>query len=164
VALSLGQGWNAALSPAPTGALLRVGRGAGDAHLEIVISMTSAGPVLRARAAAMEIEADTDLIARCDRFRVEARESIALVSEGVLQTQGRRVDIGATHGSVRVQANDHVQLLGENVLLNCEPQPPMPTWAAPVQATAPVVTTVAVADASGDAELAAALTSKRIRR
>ncbi|HXI60662.1 MAG TPA: hypothetical protein VNO55_31590, partial [Polyangia bacterium] len=143
--------------------LLRVGRGAGagDAHLEIVISLTSDGPVLRARAAAMEIDADTDLIARCDRFRVEARESISLVSEGILQTQGRRVDIEATQGSVRVRANDHVQLLGENVLLNCEPQPPMPAWAVPGESPAPAMTTVAVADASGDVELAAALMLKR---
>lgn len=148
----IGEGWNAALSPRPGGALLRVGRGSDQRSLEIVISLTSDGPILRARAAAVEIDTDQDLIARCGRFRVEARQSIELVSGDTLQAQGRRVEIEATHGSARVRANDHVQLLGENVLLNCEaPSPQVPTWALPTPAVpAP---TLAVEEVSGDLTL-----------
>jgi hypothetical protein len=69
----IGDGWSAELSPQPRGALLRVGRGAGERTLEIHIALTADGPVVRARAAALEIESDTDLVARCERFRVEAR-------------------------------------------------------------------------------------------
>jgi len=147
----IGDGWSAELSPMPGGVLLRVGRDATDQSMEIVISLTSDGPVLRARAASFEIEAQKDLVVRCERFRVEARESVEMVSGGTLQAEGRRVEIEATHGSARVLANDDVQLLGENVLLNCEhPQPSMPGWALPPLAPAP---TLAVEQVSGDAEL-----------
>jgi hypothetical protein len=149
--IPIGDGWSAELSPLPGGALLRVGRDATDRSMEIVISLTSDGPVLRARAASFEIEAQKDLVVRCERFRVEARESVEMVSGGTLQAQGRRIAVEATHGSARVVANDDVQLLGENVLLNCEhPQPSMPGWALPPIAPVP---TLAVENASGDTEL-----------
>jgi hypothetical protein len=150
--IPIGNGWSAALSPLPGGALLRVGQDATEPSMEIVISLTSDGPVLRARAASFEIEAQKDLVVRCERFRVEARESVEMVSRGTLQAQGRRVEIEATHGSARVLANDDVQLLGENVLLNCEhPQPSMPGWAL-LSPLAPTPT-LAVENASGDTEL-----------
>jgi len=152
----IGDGWSAALSRQPGGALLRVARGADDQALEIVISLTADGPVVRARAAALEIETEHDLVARCDRFRVEARQSIELVAGDTLAAQGRRVAVQATHGTARIEANDDVQLLGENVLLNCDrPPPPVPAWARPTPA-APEPTLAAQA-ASGDAALLAAL-------
>lgn len=148
----IGAGWSAALVPTAGGALLRVGRGAGEPTLEIVVALTSEGPVLRARAAAMEIETDGDLIARCDRFRVEARQSVELISGGDLQARGRTVGIEATHGDARVHANDDVQLQGENVLLNCDRTPPtIPSWA--LAAPVPPAPSVAPAPASGDRAL-----------
>jgi hypothetical protein len=155
----IGDGWSAALQALPGGVLLRVGRGADERTMEIVISLGEDGPVLRARAAALEIETDGDLTARCERFRVEARQSVELISGGTLAAQGHRVEIEATHGTARVRANDDVQLLGENVLLNCDPAPPpIPSWALPT----PIVPapTVAVEEASGDAALVEALTIK----
>jgi hypothetical protein len=155
----IGDGWNAEFSPQPRGALLRVGRGAGERTLEIHISLTAEGPVIRAHAAALEIDSDTDLVARCERFRVEARESVDIVSAGTVRAQGRRVDVEATHGTARIRANDDVQLLGENVLLNCERQPPMPEWALPV----PFVPgpSLPVEEVSGDAELLQAVKGER---
>jgi hypothetical protein len=155
----IGEGWSAELARQPRGALLRVGRGAGERTLEIEISLTADGPVVRARAAALEIDSDTDLVARCERFRVEARQSVDIVSEGTLRTQGRRVEVEATHGSARVVANDDVQLLGENVLLNCEPQPPMPQWAFPVPSLPEP--SLPAEEASGDADLLQALKEGR---
>lgn len=152
----LGDGWSAALTRQPGGVLLRVGRGASDQTLEITISLTADGPVVRARAAALEIETEHDLVARCDRFRVEARHSVELISGDTLRAQGRRVEVEATHGTARIEANDDVQLLGENVLLNCDrPPPPVPAWARPGPA-APEPTLPAQ-PASGDPALLAAL-------
>jgi hypothetical protein len=140
------------MAPTAPGALLRVSGPNGGTSIEISITLTASGPVLRARAAALEIEADTDLVARCRRFRVEARESLELIAGGTLLAEGRRVTVEATHGSARVHANDDVQLLGENVLLNCERSPPMPPWVG----LAPAMPRPAlpVEDVSGDAKIA----------
>jgi hypothetical protein len=128
--LRMEDGWRAELVPISRGALLRIGHDRGGETLDITITITAEGPIVRARAAALEIESDGDLVARCERFRVEARESIEMVTPGSLLSRGRRVDVEATHGSLRMKANDNVQLLGENILLNCEPStPPMPGWA-----------------------------------
>ena len=78
-----------------------------------------------------------------------------LVAGGTLRAEGRRVDVEATHGMVKLTANDDVQLLGENVLLNCEPTVPAPAWSLPApQKPQP---SVPVAASSGDAELLAAM-------
>lgn len=115
--LPIGEGWSAALSRRVDGALLRIVRG-GDARcLEIAISLTADGPVIRAQAAALEIQTEGDIVARCESFRVEARDSVELSSAGAIEARGRRVDVEATHGAARIRANDNVQLLGENVLL-----------------------------------------------
>jgi len=149
--IALGDGWSAALSPLPGGALLRVGGGPERDCMEIVISLGREGPVLRARAAALEIETQRDIVARCESFRIEARQDIELISGGTLQTQGRRIAIEATHGSAKVQANDNVQLLGENVLLNCEaPKPVIPAWALPPTLPQP---SLPAASTSGDQPL-----------
>ena len=113
----------------------------GDARpeIEIEIVITPAGPVLRARAAGLELDATDKIVARCREFRVEAEESIALE---------------AARGGVTVRANDDVKLLGEQILLNCEREPPMPAWVpvarGPDATAAPRVIT-------GDADLARAV-------
>lgn len=152
--VSIGEGWTAALVPLAGGAVLRVARGAADQTLEIVISLTADGPVVRARAAALEIDCEQDLVARCDRFRVEARTEAEIVSGGTLRAQGRRLELEATHGSARVRANDDVQLLGEQVLLNCDRPLPTPQWVLPASLPEP---SLAAEDASGDDELLRAL-------
>jgi hypothetical protein len=147
----LGAGWMARLSPSDGGAVVRVQRGPGEPMLEIAIGLGAEGPVVRVRAAALEIESTGDLVARCDRFRVEARQSVELVSGGALRAEGRTVEVQATHGRALVQANDDVKLLGENVLLNCERSPTVPNWA--VRAQLPPSPSVPVEQASGDPEL-----------
>lgn len=150
--LGIGDGWSAELAARPGGALLRIANRSGGAPLEIEISLTEAGPVVRARAAALDLESDTDLVARCARFRVEARDSVDIVAGGSVRAKGRSVDVEATLGSARVRANDDVQLLGENVLLNCDRNPPVPAWAS--RAPRPPEPTLPVATRSGDLALA----------
>jgi len=152
--VGMGDGWHAELAKRPRGAVLRVAHEAGGGTLEIEVSLTAAGPVVRARAAALEIESEGDLVARCDRFRVEARSAVDIVSAGAMRATGRHVDLQATHGSARVRANDDVQLLGEQVLLNCDRQPVLPRWVTPPSVPAP---TLAATCASGDRALIAAL-------
>jgi hypothetical protein len=152
VQLPLRQGWNAELTRVEDGVLVRVGR-ATEQSLEITIALTADGPVIRARAAALQIESTGELTATCGRFRLEAEESVDIVSGGGLTLQGRRLDALATHGSARLKANDDVQLLGENVLLNCDRSvsAPMPPWALPTVLEAKELPAEAV---SGDVELA----------
>ena len=117
--------------------------------MELEIALTDAGPVIRAHAAAVEIESEGDFVARCDRFRVEAR-AVELVSSGALRAEGREVDIRATLGSVRVRANDDVQLLGEQILLNCDRPATLPAW---LPAAPPVERTVPRQDEGGDPDV-----------
>jgi hypothetical protein len=152
--LGLGDGWHAELAKRPLGAVLRVSNEAGGGALEIEVRLTESGPVVRARASALEIETDGDLVARCERFRLEARGGVEVVSDGPVKAIGRNVDIKATHGSARVRANDDVQLLGEQVLLNCDRAEPLPRWAVTPSAPSP---SLPAQNESGDPDLLRAL-------
>lgn len=138
-ALQLADGTQLEVAATSGGAHLILRQSDGLPRLEIDISLTPQGPVIRARAAALDIEVAHDLVARCDTFRVEASRAIELVSGGNLQAR----------------ANDDVQLLGEQILLNTERQKELPAW---INAT-PVVaeTVVPASDRSGDAELLSTL-------
>ena len=150
VRVGIGDGWHAELRKLDRGAALRVSGPSGGALLELEICLTPAGPVVRARAPTIEIESEGDLVARCDRFRVEARQAIDLVSSGALRAEGREVSMRATHGSALLEASDDVQLLGEQVLLNCDRPAPLPPWVA----TAPAPErTIARQDEGGNADL-----------
>jgi hypothetical protein len=158
VGIPLGLGWVLAVTPCARGALVRISRGREEEALDVQIHMTAQGPVVRTHAARLELESTDDIVARCDRFRIEARESVELTSQGTivqkakgnLRSEGRAVTMEAMRGDIRLKANDDVQLLGEQVLLNCDRQPPVPSW-VPV---APIPqTTVARTDVSGDPDL-----------
>jgi hypothetical protein len=99
------------------------------------IAITAAGPVVRASAAALHLDASDEIVARCDRFAVEARREVSITSPSVrieaaelLSAQAPSVELTATLGDMRLWANDDMKLLGERVLLNCEGEPPLPAW------------------------------------
>ena len=106
------------------------------ATLEFEVRFEAGGPVVSVRAKSIALEATDHLVARCRTFSVEARERIELRSQGQLiqhaegdaQLTARNVGICAEPGALRLKANDDVQLLGENVLLNCERPKPLPEW------------------------------------
>lgn len=137
-------------------AILRVLDADRRVGLELEIVVTSAGPTVRVRAQALELEAVGDIAVRCDAFRVEARQAIDLRAGGAATLDAHAVRVGARVGAVVVQANDDVQLLGEQVLLNCDRQPPMPAWVRPEapQELVPLAAT------SGDAPLLKILQSE----
>jgi hypothetical protein len=139
-AVAMGLGWSAALEQRPRGAALRI-QHPEQGVMTVEITITARGPVIRTTAAALEIEAADEIVARCERFTVEARETVSL--------RGRSVEVEATGGDVRLRANDDVQVLGEQVLLNCEREEPLPSWLP--QAPVPQIeVTVPRQDAGGD--------------
>jgi hypothetical protein len=127
----LGLGWVAAVEARERGALFRLQSPQGGAF-EVEIVLTAEGPVIRAAAAALEITAAKEIAAHCERFSVDARESFSVRASDVAVT--------ARAGSVAIRANDDVALNGEQVLLNCDRDLPLPSWLpqpAPPNATLP---------------------------
>ncbi len=78
-------------------------RGAeGEVLLEVVV--TPEGPVLRFRAAQVQLDCQGAIQVRCERFEVESAGDIKLAAQ---------------RGNVDLHANDDVNLNGERVRLNC---------------------------------------------
>jgi hypothetical protein len=140
--------------------LLRV-RGDRQQQLQIAIHFDANGPVVSVVAPTLELEAVERIAASCESFSVDARDGIELRAGGDIvqraggtaRVEGRRVEVEATPGAIRLKANDEVQVLGEMILLNCQHpsmETPMPDWIARpcvVDAGTPV------AAASGDASV-----------
>lgn len=139
IAIALGQGRALSVQPCEGGALLRVASASPAERLDVEIRFEASGPVVRARATALELDSPGNVTARCERFRIDARSDIELCAQGKLNVvaaeqlsmQAKRVLAEATHGRIQLQANDDVQLLGELILLNCDRVPPVPPWALP---------------------------------
>ena len=105
--------------------------------LSLEIQLTEHGPILRTQVTAVEMDVSQDIVARCRRFEVDARESVSLRAHDIVQTAEKtlranagEVELEATTGDIRLRANDDVQLLGEQVLLNCERPQVTPQWIA----------------------------------
>ncbi|PRQ09742.1 hypothetical protein ENSA7_04970 [Enhygromyxa salina] len=134
-------------------ALLRVVDPSNSIGLELEILVTPTGPTVRLRANAVELESATELAMRCDNLRINARSDILLSAGGRARVDAHSVDVQARVGAALIQANDDVQILGEQVLLNCERQPTMPSWARDPNQPEPVP----VSACSGDLALLASL-------
>jgi len=111
-----GLGWSALLEPKNRGAILRLVH-PGQESFAVEITIIAQGPVIRACAAALEIESATDISARCERFTVDARESVTLRA-GIARAEGRTIELDAKAGDVRIHANDDVVMDGERIRLN----------------------------------------------
>lgn len=87
-------------------------------EVELEVSFTERGPVLRFRAADLELASAGDVRIDCDRFLVRAASGIVQETGGDLQLTGRSARIEAERGDVEIEANDDVKLLGERIKLN----------------------------------------------
>jgi hypothetical protein len=124
--------------------------------VEIELGWSPAGPVARVRAARIDVDTTADINVRCKSFQVQASEGINLRAGGAFESSAEAVELEARTGRIVARANDDVQLLGEEVLLNCDRTPPIPSWVA--QAPGLMMGELLdIADASGDAELVAAV-------
>lgn len=155
-AVRLGEHHTVEVTPDGDRAILRVLDANARAGLELEIIVTPAGPTVRVRANSVELETVGDVNVRCAAFQVDARQTIALRAGGVATLDAHAVKIEARVGAAVVQANDDVQLLGEQILLNCDRQPPMPQWVQSAAAPTPVP----LAATSGDEALLATLQSE----
>jgi len=104
-------------------------------EVELEIRMTERGPVLKFRAADVELEATRDVKLACDNFHVEARGAIVEEAGGDLRQRikgnadvkvrgrmtlaAKETRVQAKRGNVQVEANDDVEILGERIKLNC---------------------------------------------
>jgi hypothetical protein len=93
-------------------------RGAGGA-VELEVILTPAGPVLRFRAAAIELEAAGKLRLDCEDLELHARRDASVRVGGDFVTEAQTTTIRSERGDVLVEANDDVVLHGERVKLNC---------------------------------------------
>jgi hypothetical protein len=158
--VSIGLGWVAALEPRERGALLRL-QSAQRGTVNVEIVLTTEGPVIRASVGALEITAESDVKVSCDRFLVEARESFAVSAaeisheaRGALRATASEVALTARSGDVAIRANDDVSVHGEQVLLNCDRDPPIPAWLPRPPA---IETTLPASSEHGDPEVLADL-------
>jgi hypothetical protein len=154
--IALGLGWTLAVAQKPRGANLCI-RHANHDPVSIEIVVTANGPVVRASASSLELDSAEDILARCRRFRVEAKESVSIeaatVSQhatGAIHIEAASIDVDAKQGDIKLQAMDDMQLLGERVLLNCEREQPVPAWASPAQG---MPEPIPRSDQEGDADL-----------
>ena len=108
---------------------------AADGRVELRVRFTEAGPVLSFEAAGLRLGSPGDVTVACDRFRVEARESVEVRSGGSIEStaegdavtraggtarvEGRAVEVRSRRGDVDLKANDDVRLRGERIKLNC---------------------------------------------
>lgn len=156
--MALQRGRRAELLPSTEGAVLRI-KADGKTELELQVVISEAGPRLRVRAPSLEFVADEEIVARCRDFRVEAEGEVALRAGGSLRAEGWNVRVEAQRGDLLLKANDDVRVLGEEVLLNCERDPPMPAWLPLAVASAPVPL-LPRQDVTGDPSLLTAIHNK----
>lgn len=104
-------------------------------EVELEVRMTEHGPVLRFRAADVELASTGEVRVDCERFHVRAEKEIFEETGGHLRqrvagnasvwvrgqhsTKAGEARVEAKRGSVQIEANDDVQLLGERIKMNC---------------------------------------------
>jgi len=131
--LALASGRRISAEPTAEGDRIRIE--SPDGEVELTVTMTANGPVLRFRAADVSLAASGRVEVDCERFEVRARAGISHDSGGDLRevvagdkltkvrgthaALARRTLIESKRGDVRLVANDDVEIVGERVKLNC---------------------------------------------
>jgi uncharacterized protein (DUF2345 family) len=98
-----------------------------DGAVTLSIHITARGPILRFEGASMVLQTAGELVLDAAHLRLHGREGVSVTTEGdmavraagALTTDARLQTINASHGDVRVTANDDVRLEGERVRMNC---------------------------------------------
>ncbi len=80
-------------------------------EVELEVRFTERGPLLRFRAADLELSSPGEVRVDCDRLELRAKKEIDALA-GSLRFEAER-------GDVEIEANDDVRLLGERIKMNC---------------------------------------------
>ncbi len=117
---------------------------------ELTVILTEAGPKLVFESADIQIVTPKQLAVQCQSFEVKATEEVRLV--------GAATSIEARSGDVKIEANDRVRLMGEQIRLNCDNPDQVPPWMQR-ELAAELVSTIMPSlvprrDQTGDASLA----------
>ncbi|MFO7567814.1 MAG: hypothetical protein R6X02_34560 [Enhygromyxa sp.] len=102
--------------------------------VELEIELRERGPIVRVRAAALQVETQGEIALGCDRFELRAKDGIRLATTGDLSAsvsgdidcraaghahwEGKAVRLRARRGEARLEAHDDVRVEGERILLN----------------------------------------------
>jgi hypothetical protein len=89
----------------------------GEVMLEVVL--TPSGPILRFRAAEVQLDCAGSFKVRCESFDVQTTGNIVQQAGGMIRAESNEISLEARRGNVDVRANDDVNLNGERVRLNC---------------------------------------------
>lgn len=118
----------------PGGSTLQVSNPEG--RVELTVRCTAEGCVLDFSTTNLQLSAAGKVSLECEEFALKTQHTLELSSDGdlisrvggasVTQVQGRsetraaELELVATRGDAAVRANDHVRLVGEQILLNSE--------------------------------------------
>jgi uncharacterized protein (DUF2345 family) len=106
-----------------------------DGSVQLSVSFTANGPVLRFESAELELSAPKQIRIDCDRFDVRTRERVLLQSDGDIEHAAGRdalihaqrnltatapdLNLVAHDGRVCIDARQDVDVHGAKILLNC---------------------------------------------
>jgi hypothetical protein len=79
-------------------------------QVEVSVSLTADGPVVRVRGGRLELDAADTVSVRCRRFELQTSESTELSSSGTVRITGEEL---------RVKTEDDIHLNGQIIRLNC---------------------------------------------
>jgi hypothetical protein len=104
-----------------------------NGRLVLTIVLAPEGPRVEVDAASLHVRASERVRFDADRIELAAREGIELVSggeirhraAGTITSEAFEHHVEATHGEIRLHANDDVALEGERIRLN-SPSAPLP--------------------------------------
>ena len=92
-----------------------------NGEVELTIEVGPNGPTVRLRAVNLEITAERDIAIAGARVALKATEHLSVESGGDLE-------LGTRRGSIRLRANDDVEVDGERILMNSPSSAPAVTW------------------------------------
>ncbi len=81
-----------------------------DGQVEVSVSLTADGPVVRVRGGRLELDAVDTVAVRCRRFEVNTAECTDLSSSGPVRIKGEEL---------RVKTEEDIHLNGQVIRLNC---------------------------------------------
>lgn len=86
--------------------------------LEIEVRLTREGPVLRLSSERIELNATDTVAVNCERFVVNAKHSVQILSDGDAKVQAKgALDLQAT-GELRLRSEDELKAVANMIWLN----------------------------------------------